>query len=178
MPTKYCESCDEGKGCENYHAYIIELRRDFLDEEDDFPYEGDLPDDKRVFYVGETTHSVECRYVEHTTERPSDNHHYCTCSVLGTNPNHAFIERKFSPGGTYVKGNEIELFPPNILGLQYQNPTVPVTPRAEAYTGSRLAEGDASREIERKIGCHLRSLGHAVYWGPGSRESTVCSETD
>ena len=94
MPTKYCESCDENKGCENYHAYIIELRREVLDEKGDFPYEGVLPDDKRVFYVGETTHSVECRFVEHTTERPSNNLHYCTCSVLGTNPNHKKMNRK------------------------------------------------------------------------------------
>jgi hypothetical protein len=176
MPTKYCESCEEGKGCENYHAYIIELRRDVLDEKGDFPYEGELPEDKRVFYVGETTHSVECRYFEHTAKRPSDNHHDCTCNLLGTNPNHKSLQRYFPHQVKYVKGYEIELFPPNILGLQYQNPTV--APYSYGFPGSRIAEGDASREIERKIGCHLRSLGHAVYWGPKSKKPTVCIETD
>lgn len=176
MPTKYCESCDEKKGCENYHAYIIELRREVLDEKGNFPYEGVLPDDKRVFYVGETTHSVECRFVEHTTERPSNNLHYCTCNVLGTNPNHKKMQRSWSSGGKYVKGYDIGLFPPNILGLQYQNPTVTVT--QFGYPGSRIAEGKKKLEIERKIGCHLRSLGHAVYWGPKSKDSAVCIEND
>ena len=54
MSSDYCRDCDGKMSCNNYHVYVIELDRAVLEEKPDFPYEGNLPNDKKIFYVGIT----------------------------------------------------------------------------------------------------------------------------
>ena len=170
MSTKYCNSCEDDATCPNFHAYIIELDRSVLDETN-FPYEGELPLDKKVFYVGQTNHSVECRYFQHTAHRSEDNQYDCTCN-LGVNPNNKIVRRSFPKRVTYVnrkRDNMLfakELFAPNLFNLNYNNPTVIKAPPGSdlTYIGSAKDESKKSEEIETAIGEQLRSMGHAVYW--------------
>jgi len=168
MPTKFCRNCKKDRACDNYHAYIIELDRSVLDETSGFDYDGDLPPDKKVFYVGETNHSIECRYHQHTAPRPNDNQYNCTCN-LGVNPTNKTVRRKFPRRVKYVNGKGGRrlfakgLFAPSSFGLgpEYDNPTVMKT--TGAYPGSAKKDKTRSQEIEREIRDKLRSMGHAAY---------------
>ena len=187
VPTEFCQTCEEGRACPNYHVYAIELRREVLVEHPESKslyltgllYSGDLPPDKRVFYVGETTHSPECRHSQHIADSHTRKEFSCNCKMLDTNPGHANVPRKYiapSKGG-YVRDYSKELHPPDFLGGEFQNPTVKNISRGQAYPGSRLAATKASREAERRLGCYLRLLGHAVYWGPKSLGEDVCNDS-
>jgi len=67
--SEHCPDCADGKACGNFHVYVIELRRSVLGHESNFPFEGDLDEGKNVYYVGQTKHSVECRYKQHVAPR-------------------------------------------------------------------------------------------------------------
>ena len=156
MPTQYCSQCEPGNGCCNYHIYVIELRREVLVEKPDFPYSGRLPDDKRVYYVGQTAHSPECRFFQHTAERPPNRMYDCTCN-LGVNPSNERKQRKFPKKVKFVFGYVIKL-----LELSDHNPSVRTD--GFAFPGSATAQKSEALEIEKACGEALRLQGHAVYW--------------
>ena len=183
MPTPFCQTCEEGMGCPNYHVYVIELRREVLVEKPESKSiflhlnTGDLPPEARVFYVGETTHSPECRYRQHIADSEARKQFTCNCNMLDTNKNHENLRRNFPlpVKKGYVRDYPKELHPPNFLGGGFQNPTRENTHPGQSYPGSRKAASIDSREAERRLGCYLRSLGHAVYWGPPSLDKGVCN---
>ena len=49
--TKDCSECTETRSCDNYHVYVIELKKNVLKLEPSFPFEGELARGKRVYYV-------------------------------------------------------------------------------------------------------------------------------
>ena len=169
--------------CPNYHVYVIELRREVLVEKPKsksiflHPILGDLPPEKRVFYVGETAHSPECRYQQHIADSQSRKEFSCNCNLLDTNKNHENLARKFPlpVKKGYVRDYAKEMHHPDFLGGGFRNPTREKTHPDQAYPGSREAARKDSKEEERRLGCYLRSLGHAVYWGPSSLDEGICT---
>jgi len=64
-----CSECRGTRSCENWHVYAIELRYAVLENEPSFPFDGQLGAGCKVFYVGITTHTTECRYNQHVAKR-------------------------------------------------------------------------------------------------------------
>ena len=151
MGSDYCKDCDEKMSCNNYHVYIIELDRIVLEEKPSFPYKGILPDDKKVFYVGITKHTPECRYFQHTADRPDNNKYLCNCFTELPKP------RKFPKKVKYVHGYDLDL-----TRISPINPIVRTD--GPTFSGSATEQENKAKEEEREMGEKLRLLGHAVYW--------------
>jgi len=161
MPTQYCSLCEEKRGCGHYHVYLVELRREVLKEKPDFPFEGELPADKKAYYVGQTTHSPECRFFQHTGEPPENGKYWCYCPVRDPSDD-VPVERDFKPArkGKYAKSHGFRLEEED--WIKEQNPIV----RRDGitYPGSAKAQQTRAREIEEEVGFELSFDGHAVYW--------------
>jgi len=99
--------------------------------------------------------------------------------LLDTNKDHANTVRKYPLPVVkgYVRDYSKEMHPPDFLGGGLQNPTRENTHPGQSYPGSRKAARNDSKEAERRLGCYLRSLGHAVYWGPPSLDKGVCNDS-
>jgi len=130
---------------------MIELDRRVLDEKKTFPYEGKLPTNKKTYYVGITKHTPECRYIQHTAERPDDKMYLCACFTESS------IPRTFSKKVKYVYGYNLKLVKTPSL-----NPTVRTD--GPMHTGSAKAAENNAKNKERELGKKLRKEGHAVYW--------------
>ena len=151
MSSDYCRDCDGKMSCNNYHVYVIELDRAVLEEKPDFPYEGNLPNDKKIFYVGITKHRPECRYLQHTAERPENNEYLCNC--FSESP----TSRKFPKKVKYVHGFDL-----NLARISPINPIVRTD--GPTFPGSAIEQENEAKNKEMEMGEKLRKLGHAVYW--------------
>ncbi len=140
--------------------YVIELRRSVLGDETDFPFEGDLGADKNVYYIGQTRHSVECRYKQHVAPRhkKSRTGFYCNCFTEDT------ILRpftNFNAPGEYVN----EYHKPGGLRAEWhydENPAVDT--KIETYPGMMDKLSVLAREEEESLALDLRAKGHAVHY--------------
>jgi len=151
MGTESCKECEGNMSCNNYHIYLIELNRIVLEEKSNFPYDGELPSDKKVFYVGITKHTPECRYIQHTAVRPDNNHYLCNCFTdMSTS-------RKFPKKVKYVHGYNV-----NLVRLTSLNPIVRTD--ATTFPGSATKAEEEAKKIENDRGERLREAGFAVYW--------------
>ena len=154
MSTDYCSECEEERGCGNYHVYIIELIREVLEDFSRFPYDGDLPPDKKVFYVGYTAHSPECRYFQHTADQPEDKMFECTC--FPDKP------KKFKKRVKYIRNKEKRYDVGLLNWKKTLNPIVRVD--GPTFHGSARQQKQTAMEFEQFLGETLRLAGHAVYW--------------
>ena len=151
MATEYCTECGGNSSCNNYHLYMIELDRIVLEKKTDFPYDGVLPNDKKVYYVGITKHKPECRYVQHTADRPDNKEYLCSC--FGDKS----VSRKFPKKVKYVHGYNL-----NLVKLAKMNPIVRTD--GPTFHGSATKADEEAKKYEKEIGEILRKAGFAVYW--------------
>ena len=151
MATEYCRECEGDRSCNNYHVYLIELDRSVIEKKPDFPFQGKLPDDKKVFYVGITKHKPECRYIQHTAKRPENKHYLCNCFT--DTP----VSRKFPKKVKYVHGFNL-----NLEKLAEENPIVRTD--GPTFPGSATKAEEIAKKYEKERGQRLRKEGFAVYW--------------
>ncbi len=151
MATEYCKECGENNSCNNYHIYMIELDRIVLEKKTDFPYDGELPNDKKVFYVGITKHKPECRYIQHTAKRPESKEYHCNCFTDTS------VSRKFPKKVKYVHGFNL-----NLVKLASTNPIVRTD--GPTFPGSATKAENEAKKFEKDLGESLRKVGYAVYW--------------
>lgn len=154
--SEHCTECTGTESCKHHHVYVIELNRSAL-EEPGFPFKGDLRKGMSVYYVGQTTHRVECRYKQHV-KRKSAKRFMCPC--FSENP----VPREYKPSnspGKYVNDHHVNGgLRPELYATE--NPVV----RRDSVKGSGsakalliLAEGkEKSRALE------LILEGHAVHY--------------
>ena len=95
--TKDCSECTETRSCDNYHVYVIELKKKVLKLEPSFPFEGELARGKRVYYVGMTKHRPFCRYTQHVGKRSKSRKNF-VCSCFTDEP----VLRRRKKAGKYV----------------------------------------------------------------------------
>ena len=66
----HCPSCGKKKSCGNHHVYVIELKKEVLDDPSFCP---DRPINagphSKCYYVGETNHRVDCRFTQHRAKK-------------------------------------------------------------------------------------------------------------
>ena len=151
VATEYCKECGESRSCNNYHVYLIELNRIVLEKKTDFPYTGVLPNDKKVFYVGITKHKPECRYVQHTADRPDNKEYQCSCFTDTS------VSRKFPKKVKFVHGYNLKL-----VKLADVNPIVRTD--GPTFPGSATKADKEAKKYEKDLGESLRKAGFAVYW--------------
>ena len=163
MPTQYCSLCEEKRACGHHHVYVVELRREVLKEKPDFPFEGEFPADKKAYYVGETAHSPECRFRQHTAK--TKDRYLCYCP-MGNPSADVPVERTFEPWlkGKYAKSHGFRL-----EDEEWIRDMNPIFRRdVDPYPGIAQVWKDKASEAEEELGHELRLEGHAVYWGPTS----------
>ena len=157
---KHCPDCTETSSCENYHVYVIELRKKVLKKEPSFPFEGDLPRGKRVYYVGETSHSPECRYKQHVADREKKSRKGFMCKCFTDEPKFRPFKSANSPG-KYVK----KYHKKGGLRPELYSDENPATRKQGNYSGMMKDLKDKSVEKEEELALKLRSKGHAVHYG-------------
>ena len=155
MMSEHCNECTGAKSCKHHHVYVIELKRSAL-KEPGFPFKGDLEEGKSVYYVGQTTHRVECRYKQHA-KRKSAKKFRCSCFP----PEQLRDYKPSNSPGKYVNEHHRKMgLRPELYATK--NPVV----RKDSMKGSgsakalkKLAEGkEKARALE------LRLDGHAVHY--------------
>jgi len=158
--SKHCPDCTETSPCGNSHVYVIELKKKVLDKKPGFPFEGELTRGKRVYYVGQTSHSVECRYKQHVAPRKNKSRKgfYCNCFTEET----VFREFKHkNSAGNYV--NEYH----KKGGLRpklYHEKNPAVRKPEDNYPGMMKDISDKIVQAEEDLALELRSMGHAVHY--------------
>ena len=152
-----CPECTETRSCDNYHVYVIELKKKVLKLESSFPFEGELARGKRVYYVGMTKHRPFCRYTQHVGKRSKSRKNFvCTCFT--DEP----VLRRRKKAGNYVneyKKKGLALRPKLYSHL---NPTV----RTDVVNRKGIAKEleVLAGEEEEKLAKSLRGDGHAVHY--------------
>ena len=140
--------------------YVIELRRSVLDDEPGFPFDGILGLDKRVYYVGQTSHSVECRYKQHVAPRNKKSRKGFNCNCYTED----VILRpftKFNAPGEYV--NEYHKKGGLRPKLHYgENPAVDT--KIETYRGMMDDLEELAEQAEEDLALDLRAEGNAVHY--------------
>ena len=151
-----CPECTETRSCDNYHVYVIELKKKALKLEPSFPFEGELASGKRVYYVGMTKHRPYCRYTQHVGKRSKSRKNF-VCSCFTDEP---VLRRREKPG-KYVeyKKKGLALRPKLYSHL---NPTV----RTDVPNRKGIAKKleILAGEEEGKLAESLRTDGHAVHY--------------
>ena len=155
-----CPECKDGKSCGNWHVYAIELRPSVLEKESGFPFEGDLGPGCKIFYVGITTHTVECRYKQHVAKRNRYRKNF-TCQCFTDEP----VLRKLKKPGRFV--NKYRKRPGlNPWYFQHLNPVVRVVEASvqDMTNASRQILREQAEEAEASLAEELRAEGHAVHY--------------
>ena len=152
-----CPECTETRSCDNYHVYVIELKKKVLKLESSFPFEGELARGKRVYYVGMTKHRPFCRYTQHVGKRSKSRKNF-VCSCFTDEP----VLRRRKKAGKYVneyKKKGLALRPKLYSHL---NPTV----RTDVVNRKGIAKEleVLAGEEEEKLAKSLRADGHAVHY--------------
>lgn len=153
-----CPECKNGKSCGNFHVYAIKLRPAVLEKEPSFPFEGELGPGSKIFYVGITTHTVECEYKQQVAKRNRYRKNF-TCQCFTGEP----VLRKLEKPGMYVNKYRSELDP---WVFQHLNPVVKVveSPVQDMTNASRQILREKAEEAEASLVGELRSEGHAVHY--------------
>ena len=158
--SKHCLDCTETSFCGNYHVYVIELKKKVLEKEPGFPFEGELPRDKRVYYVGETSHSPECRYKQHVADREKKSRKGFMCNCFTDEPKFRPFKSANGPG-KYV----FEYHKKGCLRPELYRDENPVTKNEGNYPGMMKNLKDKSVKKEEELALKLQSMGHAVHYG-------------
>ncbi len=158
--SEHCPDCTDRKACGNYHVYVIELKKNVLKLEPSFPFEGELARGKRVYYVGQTKHSVECRYKQHVAPRhkKSRTGFNCNCFtedivLMPFRPQNApgeYVNEHHKKGGLRPEWHYDE------------NPAV--DNKIETYPGMMEDLRVRAEEEEEDLALDLRAKGHAVHY--------------
>ena len=151
-----CPECTETRSCDNYHVYVIELKKKALKLEPSFPFEGELASGKRVYYVGMTKHRPYCRYTQHVGKRSKSRKNF-VCSCFTDEP---VLRRRKKPG-KYVeyKKKGLALRPKLYSHL---NPTVRTDVPKRKGIAKELEV--RAKEAEEELAEDLRADGHAVHY--------------
>ena len=156
----HCKDCgNSGPSCGNFHVYVIELRESVLVKEPGFPYDGKipLPEGKKCYYVGQTTHRVTCRYKQHT-EWEEGGKFVCNC--FGGRKERAY--RSQNKPGKYVKiFHKDDGLRPEL----YSSGNPAVLKESEKGSGAAKRLLDRIEEKEELLALELREIGHAVHYG-------------
>ena len=151
-----CSECRGERSCGNWHVYAIELRHVVLENEPSFPFEGQLSSGGKVFYVGVSRHTPECRYKQHVARRNRHRTQF-SCSCFTDEP----VLRPLKKPGKFVnqyrkKGG---------LSPYYFAHLNPVS-RTDGET--RPGMMDDAKQIaelaEATLANELREDGHAVHY--------------
>ena len=155
--TEDCSECTETRSCDNYHVYVIELKKKVLKLEPSFPFEGELARGKRVYYVGMTKHRPYCRYTQHVGKRTKSRKNFdCTCFT-----DEVVRRQKKRPGKFVNKYNKkgMSLRPKLYSHL---NPTVRTDVPKRKGIAKELEV--RAKEAEEELAENLRADGHAVHY--------------
>ena len=151
-----CIECHGKRSCGNWHVYAIELRHVVLEQEASFPFEGGLGSGGKVFYVGVTKHTPECRYNQHVARRNRSRTQF-TCACFTDEP----VLRPLKKPGRYVnkyrKSGGLSPF-----YFAHLNPVS----RIDGDTRPGMMD-EARRVAERaevSLAEELRAEGHAVHY--------------
>ena len=159
--SNHCPDCAETGSCGNGHVYVIELKKKVLEKEPGFPFEGELPRGKRVYYVGETSHSPECRYKQHVADREKKSRKGYMCNCFSDEPE----KREFKPSngpGKYV----FEYHKKGGLRPELYRDKNPADRKPEEnYRGMMKDLKEKRVGAEEDLALELRSMGHAVHYG-------------
>ena len=151
-----CSECKDKRSCGNWHVYAIELRYTVLEKEPSFPFEGKLDSGCKIFYVGITTHTTECRYNQHVAKRNRSRSKF-TCPCFTDEPE----LRKLKRPGRYVnKYRKVGGLSP--FYFAHLNPVSRTD--GETRQGMRTAEKKIAEEAEGALAKELREEGHAVHY--------------
>jgi len=149
MPNSHCSKCTKYK-CDDNHVYVIELEESALDEDKfapDFNRDNFKSSITKCFYVGETTHTPQCRYYQHVAKRQKPRKVFiCRCNKEG-------VKVPFTP---YNRGSRH-------VNKYYKKGGL----RPKIYRDYNPVKGDKEkrREVEKELAESLRKQGHAVHFG-------------
>ena len=158
--TKDCSECTETSPCNNYHVYVIELKKKVLDKEPSFPFEGDLPRGKRVYYVGQTSHSVKCRYKQHVAPRKKKSRKGFLCNCFTDEPELKPFRPQNAPGKFVNEYHKRGGLRPKL----YHDKNPAVRKPEENYRGMMKEISEKIEQAEEDLALELRSRGHAVHY--------------
>lgn len=145
--SKTCPMCDSETTCGQYHLYVIELSKDVLQEARFKRANPNASPNAKCFYVGETSHTPECRFQQHKLYFEGETHFLCTCK--GTPREYPFRGR--AEGGR-TKGNRYV----GKYGLYLRSRMF----KKQNPVGTTRAE---SKKAESALAEALRSRGNAVW---------------
>ena len=152
-----CPECTETRSCDNYHVYVIELKKKVLKLESSFPFEGELASGKLVYYVGMTKHRPFCRYTQHVGKRSKSRKNF-VCSCFSDEP----VLRRRKKSGKYVNEYKKKGLALRRKLYSHLNPTVRTDVPNRKGIAKKL-EVLAGKK-ERKLAESLRADGHAVHY--------------
>jgi hypothetical protein len=148
-----CSQCDDKRSCGNWHLYAIELDVDKCLNNNLFKRKyGE--DAVKAYYVGKTTHTIECRYNEHSGRKKGK--FSCPCftdePVLRNKKKQVRFVKHHLPGGLRpeitVDANPVVLLPSKL----FKEERLKRSAEADVLEGA-LAEALSNRE------------GHYAHWG-------------
>ena len=147
-----CSLCLDGRSCNNWHLYVIELdRKKVFKDEPSFPFVGELPDTKSVYYVGATRHTIECRYTQHVKRKRTN----FSCACFSKTP----VLRPLKKRGKYTQHHLPGGLRPEMT--LHMNPIL--TLPKETYPGIMDELWTRVDAMEAAYADLLRLEGHAVH---------------
>jgi len=154
--SKGCSECRGKRSCGNWHAYAIELRHVVLENETSFPFEGALGSGCKIFYVGITTHTAECRYNQHVARR-NRNRSKFTCPCFTDEPELRALKRPGKYVNKYRQSGGLSPF--YFAHLNPVSRTDGETRKGMLEEAKKIAE-----QAEAALAEELRDEGHAVHY--------------
>jgi hypothetical protein len=151
-----CSECRGKRSCDNWHVYAIELRQVVLEKEPGFPFEGTLGRGKKIFYVGITKHTAECRYNQHVAKRNRNRSRF-TCPCFTEEPELRDLKKPGKYVNEYRKKGGLSPF-----YFSHLNPVVRTD--GEAYKGMMEELEEDAKDAEEELAEELRAEGHAVHF--------------
>lgn len=151
--SKGCNLCDGKRSCGNWHLYAIELDTKKCLSDSNFVNKfGD--DATKAYYVGKTTHTIECRYNEHSGRKKGK----FQCSCFSDEPKLREKKKRVR----FVKHHLTGGLRPDIT-LE-MNPVVMIEPTMKGDEREKWAS-EADRfegELADRLG---EPDGHYAHWG-------------
>ena len=149
--VSHCKKCSANQICGNWHVYVIEYKKDVLNESKFKKRNSHLldPHENKCYYVGITKdHSPECRYNQHVRKRTKKRKSHIICRCKGND-------------------KKLELTPYNGSGKFVQKYHKPNGLRSEIYRDLNPLKASTRKEaeeIEKKLADDLVKDGHAVWF--------------
>jgi len=148
-----CKLCDGKRSCRNWHLYAIEL--DVNKCLDDNSFRRKYGENAvKVYYVGKTTHTIECRYNEHSGRKKGK----FSCICFSEEP----VLRKKKKRARFVQHHLSGGLRPKIT--VDANPVVMI--QTELTKEERSDRSNEADSFESALANRLSELeGHYAHWG-------------